>query len=69
MRCPMCDSSELRVDDTRSRPRRNVVMRRRQCRSCGHFFYTEERYIPGLEWGDVAEDDLPEGSDHQTGKQ
>ena len=60
MRCPTCDSSDLRVDDTRPRPRRNVVMRRRQCKSCGNYFYTEEKHIPGLTWRDLHFDQEPE---------
>ena len=63
MRCPNCESNHLKVADTRPREKRNVVMRRRQCLSCGDYFYTEERYIPGLVWRDFDQEaDEPGGT-------
>ena len=46
---------------TMSGPRRNVVVRRRQCKSCGQFFRTVERSVPGVAWGYLAADQSPDG--------
>jgi transcriptional repressor NrdR len=41
MRCPRCNSEDLRVLETRDRDQ--VIRRRRECAACGHRFTTTER--------------------------
>ena len=41
MRCPHCDSEDLKVIDSRSQP--NSIKRRRMCLRCGYRFTTFER--------------------------
>jgi transcriptional regulator NrdR family protein len=46
MRCPLCHSGRLSVEDSRHRD--GFVYRRRECRDCGHRFSTIE--IPMADW-------------------
>jgi transcriptional repressor NrdR len=42
MRCPKCQSTDLRVLDTRIGKEGSSIRRRRECGSCGHRFSTVE---------------------------
>ena len=49
MKCPTCESEDLRVLETRDVEGENVAKRRRKCNECGQTFYTLEtitRVIP-----------------------
>ena len=52
MKCPDCPEVDSRVVETRYRRRRNVYLRRRECRSCGRRFNTEERIVEDMRWVD-----------------
>lgn len=49
-RCPVCESDQVFVDD--SRPRLRVFYRRRRCESCGATWQTHERYVRMINGGD-----------------
>ncbi|MHB1361607.1 MAG: transcriptional regulator NrdR [Thermoleophilia bacterium] len=43
MKCPFCDSTEIKVVDSRDDESRDAIRRRRECISCQHRFTTYER--------------------------
>lgn len=43
MKCPFCDSTEIRVVDSRDDEARDAIRRRRECTSCQRRFTTYER--------------------------
>ncbi|VAV92437.1 Ribonucleotide reductase transcriptional regulator NrdR [hydrothermal vent metagenome] len=43
MQCPLCQSEDTRVVDSRSADRDTAIRRRRSCPACGHRFTTYER--------------------------
>ena len=43
MKCPFCDSTEIRVVDSRDDEPRDAIRRRRECTSCQRRFTTYER--------------------------
>lgn len=45
MRCPKCNG-KTRVIDNVYNPKTNESYRRRECKECGHNFYTTEFEVP-----------------------
>ena len=45
MKCPKCNSGNMRALHTNNRPQDHAV-RRRQCRDCGHQWFTAELIAP-----------------------
>jgi transcriptional repressor NrdR len=45
MRCPKCQSTDLRVLDTRAGKEGSSIRRRRECGNCGHRFSTVEEIM------------------------
>ncbi|MDR0847316.1 MAG: transcriptional regulator NrdR [Lactobacillales bacterium] len=43
MRCPLCNSADINVKDSRGLADQNAIRRRRECNTCGHRFTTFER--------------------------
>lgn len=54
MQCPKCHHNDTRVTDSRYRPERNYVSRRRQCEACGFKFSTIEQVKQHVDLAEAA---------------
>lgn len=68
MKCPSCESSELKVTDSRNGCETNVIRRRRECLKCGLRFTTFETIELSLQihkrdghWQDFDQEKLVKG--------
>lgn len=64
MRCPYCESSEIKVIDTREAGDTDITRRRRECLKCQKRFTTYER-VEGVELIVVKKDNRREQFDRQ----
>ena len=48
MRCPLCQSDDTRVVDSRPSTTEPAIRRRRECGQCGHRFTTYERPVAAV---------------------
>lgn len=58
MRCPDCDSLDVKVIDSRPKGVGNAVRRRRQCKACGERFTTYEQTAVGESTSPVSLEEM-----------